>query len=204
MIPLQKQVRSIKNIVNTVNFSAELDTTLSEHIKNASIFKGTSKEIQNNLQDCILEAGHEEIIKQINRASYLAIIADETTDISGKTQLGTIFRYLQKRKTEPAQVKTAIDNFDNCIVDDRNKIDDIINEAKSICTEPQGNKRRRRNNSSHDHRVAALEVCDNIVNSANDRFQFKDHLVVASLFFPEHFGEYCDVVPAGSTKSFLE
>ncbi|CAH1972596.1 unnamed protein product [Acanthoscelides obtectus] len=45
--------------------------------------------------------------------------------------------------------------------------------------------------SSHDHRVAALEVCDNVVNSANDRFQFKDYLVAASLFFPEHFGEYC-------------
>ncbi|CAH1977192.1 unnamed protein product [Acanthoscelides obtectus] len=94
------------------------------------------------------------------------------------------FNQLQKRKSEPAQVKTAIDNFEKCIVDVRNKIDDIINEAKSICTEPKGNKRRRRNNSSHDHRVAALEVCDNIVNSANDRFQFKDHLVAASLFSP--------------------
>ncbi|CAH2004134.1 unnamed protein product, partial [Acanthoscelides obtectus] len=52
-----------------------------------SIFKGTSKEIQNDLLDCILEVCHEEIIKQINRVSYLAIIADETTDISGKTQL---------------------------------------------------------------------------------------------------------------------
>ncbi|CAH2009720.1 unnamed protein product [Acanthoscelides obtectus] len=98
-----------------------------------------------------------------------------------------LFNQLQKRKTEPAQVKTAIDNFEKCIVDVRNKIDDIINEAKSICTEPQGNKRRRRNSSSHDHRVAALEVCDNIVNSANDRFQFKDHLVAASLFFHEYF-----------------
>ncbi|CAH1972732.1 unnamed protein product [Acanthoscelides obtectus] len=95
-----------------------------------------------------------------------------------------LFNQLQKRKTEPAQVKTAIDNFEKCIVDVRNKIDDIINEAKSICTEPQGNKRRRRNNSSHDHRVAALEVCDNIVNSTNDRFQIKDHLVAASLFSP--------------------
>ncbi|CAH2001124.1 unnamed protein product [Acanthoscelides obtectus] len=66
-----------------------------------------------------------------------------------------------KRKTESAQVKIAIDNFEKCIVDVRNNIDDIINEAKSICTEPQGNKRRRRNNSSHDHPVAALEVCDN-------------------------------------------
>ncbi|CAH1967427.1 unnamed protein product [Acanthoscelides obtectus] len=95
-----------------------------------------------------------------------------------------LFNQLQKRKSEPVQVKTAIDNFEKCIVDVRNKIDDIINEAKSICTEPQCNNRRRRNNSSHDHRVAALEVCDNIVNSANDRFQFKDHLVAASLFSP--------------------
>ncbi|CAH1987682.1 unnamed protein product [Acanthoscelides obtectus] len=73
------------------------------------------------------------------------------------------------------------------IVDVRNKIDDIINEAKSIYTEPQGNKTRRRNNSSHDHRVAALEVCDNIISI--------HHLVAASLFFPEHFGEYCGKFP---------
>ncbi|CAH2021391.1 unnamed protein product, partial [Acanthoscelides obtectus] len=37
---------------------------------------------------------HVEIIKQINGESYLAIIADETTDISGKTQVVTIFRYV--------------------------------------------------------------------------------------------------------------
>ncbi|CAH1987837.1 unnamed protein product [Acanthoscelides obtectus] len=100
-------------------------------------------------------------------------------------------------RREPAQVKMTIDNFEKCIVHVRNKIDDIINEAKSICTEPQDYKRRRRNNSSHDHQVAALEVCDNIVISANDRFQFKDHLVVASLFFPEHFGEYSDSICPG-------
>ncbi|CAH1977644.1 unnamed protein product [Acanthoscelides obtectus] len=105
-----------------------------------------------------------------------------------------LFNQLQKRKTEPAQVKTAIDNFEKCIVDVRNKIDDIINEVKSICTEPQGNKRRRRNNSSHYHRVAALEVYDNIVNSANDIFLVKD-LVAAFLFFPENFGEYCGKFP---------
>ncbi|CAH2001000.1 unnamed protein product [Acanthoscelides obtectus] len=56
----------------------------------------------------------------------------------------------------------AIDSFEKCIVDVRNKIHDIINEAKS--TEPQGNKMRRRNNSNHYHRVAALEVWDNIIS----------------------------------------
>ncbi|CAH1953871.1 unnamed protein product [Acanthoscelides obtectus] len=28
----------------------------------------------------------------------------------------------------------------------------------------QGNKRRQRSNCSHDHRVATLEVCDNIIS----------------------------------------
>ncbi|CAH1988424.1 unnamed protein product [Acanthoscelides obtectus] len=110
-----------------------------------------------------------------NRESLIACIEEIEENFTNET--------LQKRKTEPAQVKTAIDNFEKCFVDVRNKIDDRIKEAKIICTEPQGNKRRRRNNSSHDHPVAALEVCDNIVNSANRRFQFKDHLVAASLFF---------------------
>ncbi|CAH2004006.1 unnamed protein product [Acanthoscelides obtectus] len=107
------------------------------------------------------------------------------------------------RKTEPAQVKTAIDNYEKCIVDMRNKIDDIINEAKSICTEPQGNKRRRRNNNTHDHRVAALEVCDNIVNSANDRFQVKDHLVAASLFFPNTLENTVGPLPSPSWDSIF-
>ncbi|CAH1995244.1 unnamed protein product [Acanthoscelides obtectus] len=99
-----------------------------------------------------------------------------------------LFNQLQKRKTEPAQVKTAIDNFEKCIVDVRNKINNIINEAKSICTEPQGNKRRRRNSSSHDHRVAALEVCDNIISI---QISFGSRIP----FFPEHFGEYCGKFP---------
>ncbi|CAH1976652.1 unnamed protein product [Acanthoscelides obtectus] len=81
-----------------------------------------------------------------------------------------------------------IQQYNDTVTKNRNKIDDIINEAKRICTEPQGNKRRRRNNSSHDHRVAALEVYDNVIS-------IKNHLVAASLIFPEHFGEYCGKFP---------
>ncbi|CAH1999485.1 unnamed protein product, partial [Acanthoscelides obtectus] len=75
----------------------------------------TSKEIQNDLLDCILEVCLEEIIKQINRASYLAIIADETTDISEKTQLVTIFRYVFKG--EPVKRFWNYMNPDKCDAD---------------------------------------------------------------------------------------
>ncbi|KAK4875694.1 hypothetical protein RN001_012116 [Aquatica leii] len=79
-----------------VNFSSELDRTLEEHLKNASIFKGTSKSIQNDILDCMLELCHEEIIQEINKTPFLAVMADETTDVSAKFQMVTIFRYVTK------------------------------------------------------------------------------------------------------------
>ena len=51
------------------------------------------------------------------------------------------------------------------------------------------------------HRISALEVCDVILNCAKDRFHFKEHLVVASLFFSECFGEYCSKFPEDKLTS---
>lgn len=78
-----------------VNFSAELDKTLSEHLTNATIFKGTSKTIQNDILDCMLEVYAEEILNEINEAPFLAVIADETTDVSMKFQMVIVFRYVK-------------------------------------------------------------------------------------------------------------
>jgi hypothetical protein len=384
-----------------INFSAELDAALAEHLQTASVFKGTSKEIQNDLLDCMLEVCHEEIIIEINKASCLAIMVDETTDVTARSQLVIIVRYirdgepverfwsyltpakcdvetlssnilnvvdpllgnspyklisqsydggavmsgqngsvqakikhkypsayfvhcyahklnlvmskaasansqvrvffanlkdipgffnnapqrveevlnrlvgrkipqggttrwnfnirtinvvfenrdslidcmeeieehfnnetvcgaasairrmledsvfvfwltlfnhimphvdilfnqLQKRTSDPTEVKTAVDNFEQNITQIRNIIDKIIDEASDICAEPQPRKRKRTNNSRFDQRVAALEVCDTIVTCAKDRFVFKDHLVAASLFFSDHFGHYCTQFP---------
>lgn len=36
-----------------VNFSAELDMSLKEYLSTATVFKSTSKEIQNELLDCM-------------------------------------------------------------------------------------------------------------------------------------------------------
>ncbi|ERL94905.1 hypothetical protein D910_12178 [Dendroctonus ponderosae] len=76
-----------------INFAVELDSTLGEHMQKASVFEGMSKEIQNELLDCILDVCHEEITKEIKKASVLAVIADETMDVFAKTQLVVILRY---------------------------------------------------------------------------------------------------------------
>jgi hypothetical protein len=71
-----------------ISFSAELDSALKVHLEKATVFKGTSKTIQNELLKCMLNICQQEISVEINKADYLAITADETTDVSAIFQNG--------------------------------------------------------------------------------------------------------------------
>ncbi|CAH1113683.1 unnamed protein product [Psylliodes chrysocephalus] len=113
-----------------------------------------------------------------------------------------LFNQLQQRKIEPILVKDVIDNFESSITQVRNNIDSIITEASDIISEqPPENKRKRPGNSRFNHRISAVEVCDVILNCAKDRFDFKEHLIVSSLFFFECFGEYCGKLPENKLTS---
>ncbi|CAH2021371.1 unnamed protein product [Acanthoscelides obtectus] len=69
-----------------VNFSAELDNELKVHIQSAKLFKGTSKTTQNELLECMLDVYHEEVKKEIPNSPFVAVIADETTDVACEFQ----------------------------------------------------------------------------------------------------------------------
>lgn len=64
-----------------VNSSAALDNILKEHLDTTMVLKGTSKEIQNDLLDCMYKLCQEAIIEKIAESNFIAVIADETTDI---------------------------------------------------------------------------------------------------------------------------
>eukprot|EP00102_Acyrthosiphon_pisum_P014947 XP_008185265.1 PREDICTED: uncharacterized protein LOC103310034 [Acyrthosiphon pisum] len=77
-----------------INFTAELDYALKTHLEKATVFKGISKEIQNDILDCTLTICQNQIKTEINQADFLSIIADETTDVSNSFQMSIVFRYL--------------------------------------------------------------------------------------------------------------
>lgn len=77
-----------------VDFVASLDDVLREHIEKATVFKGTSKTVQNELLQCMLDVAKEEIVKQVRESEFLAIQADETTDISTQSQLVLVLCYI--------------------------------------------------------------------------------------------------------------
>lgn len=58
--------------------------------------------------------------------------------------------------------------------------------------------------SNRSNRVAALEVCDMIVNNINERFQFSDHLCVSKLFLVEKFPQYCVEFPENDFQTTIK
>lgn len=67
---------------------------LEEHLKTATVFKGPSKTVENELLDCMLTVLRDCFLEDIKRTDYLAIQADETTDTATHCQLGIVLRYI--------------------------------------------------------------------------------------------------------------
>jgi hypothetical protein len=76
-----------------LEFAGKLDENLKNHFETATVFKGDSKTIQNELLDCILEVCRAKIAAEIGRANFLAVMSDDTTDFSEKTEEVVVFRY---------------------------------------------------------------------------------------------------------------
>ncbi|XP_040195568.1 uncharacterized protein LOC120928571 [Rana temporaria] len=80
-----------------VDFVASLDGVLKEHLENATVFKGTSKTVQNELLDCMLSVVKEHIMQEARSSNFLSIQADETTDIATHCQLVLVLRYIDAK-----------------------------------------------------------------------------------------------------------
>ncbi|KAM4557752.1 zinc finger MYM-type protein 1-like [Odontesthes bonariensis] len=72
----------------------EGDSRLKRHYDTEPIFKGTSSTIQNELLDCMYEVYRCEVAKQVQATQFVAVQADETTDVSCKSQMVIVLRYM--------------------------------------------------------------------------------------------------------------
>ena len=77
-----------------IEFASNLDSSLKSHIESASVFKGTSATIQNELLESILHVCRNNIIDEISKSDFIAILSDGTTDASEKTQVNLVLRYV--------------------------------------------------------------------------------------------------------------
>ena len=69
-----------------VNFTAALDSVLNQNLESATVFKGTSRTVQNELLDSMFTTLQCTIQKEIEQADFVAVIVDDTTDVSTHLQ----------------------------------------------------------------------------------------------------------------------
>ena len=76
-----------------VQYTSKFDVSLKAHLNSGKAFKGTSKTIQNDLLDSMLEICQAQIEEEISKSDFLAVMCDDTTDCSDKTQMVIVLRY---------------------------------------------------------------------------------------------------------------
>lgn len=118
-----------------VHFRAEQNTELQDHINGGGGRGSTtylSSTVQKELLECCYKTYQAEIKKEIQDAKYVAIMADETTDVSQITQLVIVFRYLVGN-----DIKERFWGFFNPKSTDAPGISEVlINELKKVVDKP--------------------------------------------------------------------
>ena len=83
------------NFVELVWFRAETDPILAQHLVNSpQNARYTSKTIQNELVGVIGNSIRNDIVKEVKRAKFYSVIADEVTDSANKEELSLALWYI--------------------------------------------------------------------------------------------------------------
>ena len=81
-----------------LNFIAALGSVLSQCLEADTMFRGTSKTIQNELLDIMLKTMHCKIQNENKEADFVRVIADDATDVSNHFQNVALFMYIVSGK----------------------------------------------------------------------------------------------------------
>ena len=68
------------NYVELIYAFAENDERISRHLETSTVFSGLSNRIQNDIIEAVAEVIRTDIRNNINKASFIAVEVDETTD----------------------------------------------------------------------------------------------------------------------------
>lgn len=83
------------NFQDLISLMAKYDDCLKNHLEQSSVFRGTSNRIQNDLISAVATIILKRIKQEIDEARFIAIVLDETTDITNFSQLSIVIRYVK-------------------------------------------------------------------------------------------------------------
>ena len=84
------------NYVQLIYAFAENNERISRHLETSTVFSGSSNQIQNDIIEAVAEVIRTDIRKDINKAFFVAVEVNETTDVTQKAKISVIFCYVCK------------------------------------------------------------------------------------------------------------
>ena len=103
------------NYVELIYAFAKNNERISRHLETSTVFSDLSNRIHNDIIEAVAEIIQTDIRKDINKASFVAVEVDQTTDITKKAKISVSFRYICEASYV---VKEAFLGFDD-VSDDR-------------------------------------------------------------------------------------
>ncbi|XP_030750580.1 zinc finger MYM-type protein 1 isoform X1 [Sitophilus oryzae] len=83
------------NFLDLLSLMAKYDDCLKNHLEQSNVFRGNSNRIQNDLISAVSTVILKKIKQEIGEARFIAIVLDETTDVTNFSQLSIVIRYVK-------------------------------------------------------------------------------------------------------------
>lgn len=83
-----------------MKYTADYDPLLAEHSETSTVFKGLSNHIQNDLLEAVSSSLLVTIKEDVKNATFVAVMVDETTNISNKAQFSIVLCYIANGQVE--------------------------------------------------------------------------------------------------------
>ncbi|KAL4154101.1 hypothetical protein QTP88_001934 [Uroleucon formosanum] len=84
------------NYLELLELIRQYDPILDNRLKESTVFRGTSSAIQNDIIKSLGTLITNRLKEELDRAGFVALILDETSDIINKSQLSTVVRFVDK------------------------------------------------------------------------------------------------------------
>ncbi|KAF0715097.1 zinc finger MYM-type protein 1-like [Aphis craccivora] len=84
------------NYLELLELIRQYDPILDNHLKESIVFRGTSSAIQNDIIVSLGTLITNRLKEELDRADFVALILDETSDIINKSQFSTVVRFVDK------------------------------------------------------------------------------------------------------------
>jgi len=82
------------NYIELAYFLAEFDGKMQTHLESATVFKGLSPDIQNDLIESVGSFILAQIKTELQKCMHVSVLLDKISDVSCYSQLSTVTRYV--------------------------------------------------------------------------------------------------------------